>query len=71
MDRNGQVGTDRLSEMNSRDQKKWYLTLNKSGKNAPMRLQSDFRAAVTIKNRLQREPGDERAEPVPSQQYQR
>ena len=48
-----------------------YLTLNKSGKNAPMRLRSDFRAAVTIKNRLRRESGEERAEPVSFQQYQR
>ena len=31
----------------------WYLTLNKSGKNGPMRLRSDFRAAVSIRNRLQ------------------
>ena len=30
-----------------RFQKHWYLTLNKSGTNAPMRLRSDFRAAVT------------------------
>ena len=45
-----------------RYQKQWYLTLNKSGKNAPMRLRSDFRAAVTIKNRLHRESGEERAE---------
>ena len=30
-----------------RYQKPWYLTLNKSGKNAPMRLRSDFRPAVT------------------------
>ena len=30
-----------------RYQKHWYITLNKSGKNAPMRLRSDFRAAVT------------------------
>ena len=30
-----------------RYQGQWYLTLNKSGKNAPMRLRSDFRAAVT------------------------
>ena len=52
-------------------QKQWYLTLNKSGKNAPMRLRSDFRAAVTIKNRLHRESGEERAEPIPVQQYQR
>ena len=51
-----------------RYQGQWYLTLNKSGKNAPMRLRSDFRAVVTIKNRLHREPGAERAEPI---QYQR
>ena len=38
-----------------RYQGQWYLTLNKSGKNAPMRLRSDFRAAVTIKNRINRE----------------
>ena len=48
-----------------------YLTLNKSGKNAPMWLRSDFRAAVTIKNRLHRESGEERAEPIPFQQHQR
>ena len=46
-----------------RYQKNWYLTLNKSGKNAPMRLRSDFRAAVTEMNRLHRESGEERAEP--------
>ena len=50
-----------------RYQGQWYLTLNKSGKNAPMRLRSDFRAAVTIKNRLHRESGEERAEPIPFQ----
>ena len=54
-----------------RYQGQWYLTLNKSGNNAPMRLRSDFRAAVTIKNRLHRESGEERAEPIPIQQYQR
>ena len=52
-------------------QRQWYLTLNKSGKNAPMRLRSDFRAAVTIKNRLHRESGEERAEPISPQQYRR
>ena len=36
-----------------RYQGQWYLTLNKSGKNAPMRLRPDFRAAVPLKNRLQ------------------
>ena len=49
---------------NLRDIKDWYFTLKKSGKNAPMRLRSDFRAAVTIKNRLHRESGEERAEPI-------
>ena len=38
-----------------RYQGQWYLRLSKSGKNAPMRLRSDFRAAVSIKNRLHRE----------------
>ena len=41
-----------------RHRKQWYLTLNKSGKNAPMRLRPDCRAAVTIKNRLHRESGE-------------
>ena len=54
-----------------RYQGQWYLLLNKSGKNAPMRLRSDFRAAVSLKNRLHREAGEERAEPFPFQQYQR
>ena len=36
-----------------------------------MRLRSDFRAAVTIMNRLHRESGEERAEPILFQQYQR
>ena len=54
-----------------RYQKHWYLTLNKSGKNAPMRLRSEFRAAVTLMSRLHRELGEERAEHIPFQQYQR
>ena len=54
-----------------RNQKHWYLTLNKSGKNAPLRLRSDFRAAVTIKSRLHRESGEERAELISPQQYRR
>ena len=48
-----------------------YITLNNSGKNAPMRLQSDFRTPVTLMNRLHRESGEERPEPIPFQQYQR
>ena len=49
----------------------WYLTLNKSGKNAPMRLRSDFRAAFSIKNRLHRESGEAVAEHTLPQQCQR
>ena len=46
----------------------WYLTLNKSGKNEPMRLRSDFRAAVSIKNRPHRESGEKMEEPISPQQ---
>ena len=49
----------------------WYLTLNKSGKNAPVRLRSDFRAAVSIKNRLHQESGEEVVQPISPQQYRR
>ena len=45
-----------------RYQGQWYLTMNKSGKNGPMRLRPDFRAAVSLKNRLHRESGEEIAE---------
>ena len=42
--------THRLTkEEFKRYQGQWYLTLNKSGKNAPMRLRSDFRAAGSLK----------------------
>ena len=29
----------------------WYLALNKAGKNGPMKLRSDYRAAVSMRNR--------------------
>ena len=32
-----------------RYQGQWHLTLNKSGKNGPMKIRSDFRAAVSLK----------------------
>ena len=54
-----------------RYQGQWYLTLNKSGKNAPMRLRPGFRAAVSLKNRLHRESGEEVAEPISPAQYWR
>ena len=54
-----------------RYQGQWYLTLNKSGKNGPMKLRSDFRAAVSIKNRLHRESGEKVEEPISPEQYRR
>ena len=59
------------SEEYERDRKNWYISLNKSGRNTPMKLRSDFRTAVTIMNRLHRESGEERPEPIPFHQYQR
>ena len=35
------------SEEYERYRKNWYITLNKSGRNAPMKLRSDFREALT------------------------
>ena len=54
-----------------RYQGQWYLTLNKAGKNGLMKLRSDFRAAVSLRNRLHRESGEEIAEPISPQQYRR
>ena len=59
------------SEEYERYQKNWYLTLNESGRNAPMKLRSDFREAVTIMNRLHRKSGEERPERILFHQYQR
>ena len=52
----------------TRYQGQWYLTLNKSGKNGPLILRSDFRAAVSIKNRLHRESGEQVEEPISPEQ---
>ena len=59
------------SEEYERQKKNWYITLNKSGRNAPMKLRSDFREALTNMQRLHRESGQERPEPIPLYQYQR
>ena len=37
----------------------WHLTLNKAGKNGPMRLRSDFQATGLMKNRLHHESGEQ------------
>ena len=46
-----------------------YLTLNKSGKNESMRLRPDFRAAVSLENRLHHASGEQLAEPISPQHY--
>ena len=51
--------------------KKCYISLNKAGRKAPMKLRSDFREALTHMHRLHRESGEYRPEPIPFQQYQR
>ena len=51
------------SEEFERYQKNWYITLNKSGRNASMKFRSDFRKALTDMHRLHRESGEEQPEP--------
>ena len=58
-------------EEKKRNQGKWYLTLNKAGKNGPMKLRSNFRAAVSTKNRLHHESGEQVEEPIHPDQYSR
>ena len=49
-----------------RYKKTWCISLNTSGRNAPMKLRSDFSEALTKMHRLHRESGEERLAPVPS-----
>ena len=49
-------------EEKKRYQGQWYL--NRAGKNGLMKLRSDFRAAVSIKNRLHHESGEQVDEPI-------
>ena len=56
-------------EEKKRYQGQWYLTLNKAVKNGPMKLRSDFRAAVLMKNRIHHESGEQVEERLhPNQQ---
>ena len=48
-----------------------FFTLNKSGRNATMKLRSDFREALTNMHRVHRESGEELPEQIPLYQYQR
>ena len=54
-----------------RYKKNWWISLNTSGRNEPMKLRSDFSKALTKLHRLHRESGEERLAPVPSCQYQK
>ena len=51
--------------------KNWWIPLNKSGKNGPMRDRSDFNEALTKLHRLHQESGEERLAPIPQWQYQK
>ena len=56
-------------EEKKRYQGQWYLALNREGKNGPVKLRSDFRAAVLMKSRLHHESGEPIEEPThPGQQ---
>ena len=44
-----------IPEEKRRYKGRWYLTLNKERKNGPVKLRSDFRAAVLLKNRVHHE----------------
>ena len=58
-------------EAKKRYQGQWYLILNKAGKNGPMKLRSDFRAAVSMKNRPHHEGGEQVEEIIYPDQYSR
>ena len=46
-----------------------YLTVNKAGTNWPVNLRSDFRAAISMKNRLHNESGEQVEEPIHPEQH--
>ena len=54
-----------------RYEKTWSISLNTPGRNAPMKLRSDLREALTNMHRLHRESGEERLAPIPFWQYQK
>ena len=64
--------TYRMSQDGSfRYRQNWWISLDKSGRNEPMKLRSDFSEALTKLHRLHRESGEERLAPIPSWQYQK
>ena len=73
MDKNAQKDfTYRMSQDEYfRYKRNWWISLNTSGKNEPMKLRSDFNEALTKLHRFHRESGEERVAPIPSWQYQK
>ena len=59
------------SEEYERYKKTWSISLNISGRIAPMKLRSDFSEALTKMHRFHRESGEERLAPIPFWQYQK
>ena len=59
------------TEEYERYKKTWSISLNTSGRNAPMKLRSDFSEALTKVHRLHRESGEERFAPILFYQYQK
>ena len=43
----------------------WWISLNNSGKNGPLRYRSDLNDALTTLNRLHQESGERQVRPVP------
>ena len=72
MDKSAQENYSRcpLPEEFERCKKTLSISLNTSGRNAPMKLPSDFSEALAKMHRLHRVSGEERPAPIPFCQYQ-
>ena len=57
------------SEEFERYKQTWFIFLNTSGRNAPMKLRSNFSEALTKMHRRHRESGEELLAPIPFYQY--
>ena len=65
------IHTKLTPEEKRRYKGQWYLTLNKASTNGPVKLRTDFRAAVLMKNCLYHESGEQVEEPILPDQYRR
>ena len=53
-----------------RYKKKWWISLNNSGRSGPLKDRSDFNGALTTLNSLHQEFGERQLRPVPFWKYQ-